>query len=321
MKKNILISAASALLLAAAVVPARASDCPGFLPPNDMRIPVDSPEARGITEAQFNGVLDTIQRLYGPIVAQQGGVLQINRRWTDATVNASAQQSGNKFILNMYGGLARHDAITMDGFALVVCHELGHHLGGAPKSGGWFNSWASIEGQSDYYANLKCLRKVFADPGAAAFTADKDDDQVAVEACETAFASSLDRDICIRGTKAGKSVAALFMDLHHETTPPLFATPDQNVVSTMFESHPATQCRLDTYLQGSICPQPVSAALSNTDPAAGTCTRSGGFSFGFRPLCWYKPAKASELADAAPAEAPAFRAGPAFSALRDGFNW
>jgi hypothetical protein len=63
----------------------------------------------------------------------------------------------------------------------------------------------------------------------------------------------------------------------------------------MLTTHPPTQCRLDTYLAGSLCTQPVSAAVSDSDVTAGVCTRSGGFTTGFRPLCWYKPANPAEL--------------------------
>lgn len=315
MKRNLLLSALSALL--AAAVPAAASDCPGFLPPNDLKIPVNSLDARGIQEAQFNEVINTIEKIYKPVVAAQGRVLQINRLWTDATVNANASQSGNKDVLNMYGGLARHEAVTMDGFALVVCHELGHHLGGAPARG-----WASIEGQADYYANLKCLRQVFADSSSNAFTSMKGSDEVAQQECAAAFPAPADRAICVRAAMAGKSVARLFMALHNDPVAPGFDTPDPKVVTTMFTDHPATQCRMDTYLQGSLCRQPVAAPLSATNAAAGTCTRSGGFTGGFRPLCWYKPANPAELL---PPSARTFGAEeeptPAFATLLDSLAW
>jgi len=301
---------------------ASASDCPGFLPPNDLKIPVGAADARGILETQFNDVINTIEKIYKPVAAAQGKVLQINRLWTNATVNANASQSGNKYILNMYGGLARHEAITMDGFALVVCHELGHHLGGAPKGG-----WATIEGQSDYYANLKCLRQVFAVPEAGAFTRKSEGDEVALRSCEAMFSRQEDRDICVRSAMAGKSVAYLFKTLRNETVVPRFDTPDPAVVTAMYTDHPATQCRMDTYLQGSLCTRPVSAPLSGTNPAAGTCTRSAGFQAGFRPLCWYKPASAAELQPPA-ANAYASRAagaftepGPAFSVLNEAYPW
>ncbi len=317
MKRYILLSAVSALLLGAATLPAAASNCPGFLPPNDLKIPVGSAQDRGILEAQFNKVIDTIEKIYKPVVAAQGRVLQINRLWTNATVNANASQSGNKDVLNMYGGLARHEAITMDGFALVVCHELGHHLGGAPKGG-----WASIEGQSDYYANLKCLRQVFADSSSKNFTGPTEVDEAAQKYCGAAFSKPEDQAICLRASMAGKSVSNLFKALHNDTVFPSFDTPDTSVVTTMFTDHPATQCRMDTYLAGSLCTQPVSAPLNDTNPAAGACTRSGGFLGGFRPLCWYKPANPAELL---PPGSKAFGEGtelpPAFSMLKGPITW
>ncbi len=320
MKRTVLLSAVSCLVLGAAVIPAAASKCDGFLPPNDLSIPVDSPMARGISEAQFNEVLDTVQKIYEPIVAARGGVLKINRKWTDSTVNASAYQSGKTYYLNMYGGLARHETITQDGFALVACHELGHHLGGAPKTGGW-NPWASNEGQSDYFANLKCLRLVFADKSSKGFTALSEGDEVALQGCEAMYSSEEERGICYRAAMAGKSVAYLFKALRNETVTPRYDTPSQTVVTTMMSAHPPTQCRMDTYLAGSLCTQPVDAALSESDPAVGTCTRKAGFKAGFRPLCWYKPAKADELLPPGSRtldfdfEEKTPEIGPAFSAL------
>ncbi|HCC47759.1 MAG TPA: hypothetical protein DEQ38_06535 [Elusimicrobia bacterium] len=318
-----LLSAFSALLLGAAVLPASASDCDGFLPPNDLKIPVDSVLAKGIIETQFNEVLSAVEKIYKPIVSAQGKVLEIRRLWTNDTVNASAQQIGNRYVLNMYGGLARHEAITMDGMALVACHELGHHLGGAPK----VSSWASNEGQSDYYANMKCLKMVFADEAAAAFTRLSIGDEVAEKGCEAIYSDPQERAVCVRAAMAGKSVAYLFKALRNETVTPRYDTPSAVVVTSMMTVHPPTQCRMDTYLAGSLCTQPVDAPLSGTNPAVGTCTRSAGFQAGFRPLCWYKPANPAELLPPA-SEAPAFRVadplanpGEVFSVLRGGLSW
>jgi hypothetical protein len=266
--------------------------CKGFLPPNNLNIPVGLKDASGITQGQFNAVLDTLEKLYAPDVAKQGGVLEIRRLWDNGTVNATTTRQGNKYILNMYGGLARHSATTMDGFALVACHEMGHQLGGAPKKSG---TWASNEGQADYYANLKCLRRVFSYSESSEFSRSTLGDEVAEKGCAQQFPDAAGRASCIRSAIAGKSLAGLLMALHNETVEPRFDTPDPAVVGSMFDSHPATQCRLDTYLQGSLCAQPVAAGLSETNPVTGTCTRSGGFTAGFRPLCWYRPSSASEL--------------------------
>ena len=284
MIRSILVSAALVVL---SIVPRVIVLEDGFLPQNNLKIAVGALDAKGISQAQFNQVMDRMEKLYGPEIKARGGKLVLKRLWDDPTVNASAQRSGNDYVLNMYGGLARHEAITQDGMALVVCHEMGHHIGGAPKYGG--NDWASNEGQADYFANLKCLRRMFADEGAS-FTGPKaGEDPGPRAACEKSFKSATDRATCVRGSMAGMSVTTLFRILRNQTVLPRFDTPDQTVVTEMYDGHPDTQCRLDTYFAGSVCARAVGDQVDETDPAKGTCT-PGAQASGFRPLCWYKPA-------------------------------
>ena len=263
--------------------------CEGFLPENDMRIPVDAVRvsAGGITEAQFNKVLDKIETHYAPIVKAKGGTLYMNRKWTDATVNASATQMFGYWAVNMYGGLARHDAVTEGGFALVACHEMGHHLGGAPKLNGWMQwlgmgKWATNEGGADYFATLKCLREVMPQADTRGLEA------LASSACASVHRTNEARAACEAGAAAGKSLAGLFAALR--AGPQIsFATPDTAVVRSMYDGHPQPQCRLDTYLAGALCSKPVSEAVADRDPNAGSCTRKQGHLTGLRPLCWYLP--------------------------------
>lgn len=264
--------------------------CAGFVPENNMKIPVGLFASGGITEKQFNDVLDRIEKIYKADVERLGDRLKINRLWTNATVNASAQRSGNTQVLNMYGGLARHPATTIEGFALVACHEYGHHNGGAPKSGGMFGSWATNEGGADYFATLKCLRRFFAEDDNAAILKDLDLDPYAVAGCEAQFSDEQDRLLCLRGSLAGQSVANLFQALRKEPTAPNFGTPDKSQVSRMFDQHPQTQCRLDTYFQGMLCVAKENEKLSNDDYKEGTCYAPRDAA-GVRPRCWFYPGK------------------------------
>ena len=134
----------------------------GFMPKNDMYISTAQKSVNGVTEDVFNHVIDRAIEHYEPIIAQKGATLKVNRKWQDGTVNAYAQQSGKTWSVSMFGGLARHEQVSADGFALVLCHELGHHLAGAPKvTRFFFPSWASNEGQSDYWGSMKCFRRIY----------------------------------------------------------------------------------------------------------------------------------------------------------------
>jgi hypothetical protein len=263
--------------------------CTGFLPENDMWIAVDSDEAGGITEAQFNAVIDKASAIYGPIIAARGKTLVVNRLWTNGTVNASAQQSGNNWIVNMYGGLARHVTVSQDAFAMVVCHELGHHLGGAPKYGGAGSlNWASNEGQSDYFASMKCIRKYFADEDNIAALENVQVDPLVMERCTSEQTTAQAQALCARTSIAGKALATLLQQLGRDPLVPNFNTPDPRVVTRTADAHPKAQCRLDTYFNGAVCKVDASVEVSNTDVAAGSCMPAT-HTLGNRPLCWFAP--------------------------------
>ncbi|MES2529382.1 MAG: hypothetical protein V4598_20000 [Bdellovibrionota bacterium] len=262
----------------------------GFLPENNLKISVDAKRVGGITEAQFNAVIDEVEGIYSPIVSQEGGQLKVVRNWTDGTVNAYAQQVGKEWRVSMFGGLARHETITPDGFALVVCHELGHHIGGAPrKTSAWASPWASNEGQADYFATLKCLRRVWNDEDNTSVVASMEIPAELSAKCSAAF-SGEEASICIRGGMAGMSVARLFQVLASGTVEPKFETPSTKVVTKTDDNHPATQCRLDTYFQGALCEKSFNENVDAKSEVTGTCHGSTGHTQGLRPLCWFKPA-------------------------------
>ncbi len=261
----------------------------GFLPENDLNIPVGAKTVGGITEPQFNAVIDKLETIYAPIVSNMGGTLRINRKWGDGTVNANATRAGS-WVVNMFGGLARHQTITEDGFALVLCHEIGHHLGGAPKVAGFLNRWASNEGQSDYFATLKCLRKAFLNDKNSTIVRKLNAPAALTQACAKAWPNKDDKAICVRSGMAGASVAALFAALRNKPEAK-FETPDTKVVAKTDDAHPAHQCRLDTYFQGALCEIGLNEDVSQKDEVQGTCHGSLGHTLGLRPLCWFKPKK------------------------------
>jgi hypothetical protein len=262
----------------------------GFVPENNLKISAHAKRIGGITEAQFNAAIDKVEALYAPIIANYGAELSVDRKWSDPTVNAYAQQSGKTWKVSMFGGLARHDAITEDGFTLVICHEIGHHIGGAPKkASAWSSSWASNEGQADYFANLKCLRKVWNNDNNDRVIRSMNVPTTLVKACSEQHLWNQDFAICVRGGMAGMSVAKLFQALRRSDVEPKFDTPDTKVVTKTDDNHPATQCRLDTYFQGSLCEVSMNEDVSETSEVTGTCHGSLGYKRGVRPLCWFKP--------------------------------
>lgn len=260
----------------------------GFAPENNLQINVGDKAANNMTEEKFLSIIERVETYYSPIVKEMGGTLKINKLWTNSTVNASAQRFGKTWAVNMYGGLARHNLATEDGFMLVICHELGHHMGGAPRYDR-NTDWASNEGQADYWGNLKCMRRVLENDDNISIVANMEVDAVATQKCKEVYSTEGDVALCQRIAMAGKSLGALLGSLSGNSNVN-FDTPDINVVSRTNDNHPKGQCRLDTYFNGALCDKSAYDNVSTDDAKVGTCIKRDGYTNGVRPLCWYKPA-------------------------------
>lgn len=275
-------------------------------------------EVTGISEEDFMMVLDEVETIYTPVFEELGKTFVVNRLWSNSSVNASAQQSGNKWTINMYGGLARHKFATLDAFRAVACHEIGHHLAGAPKKKSYWGSstsWASNEGQSDYYATYQCMKKLIIEGQAAGLAIpspdlsiyEEEEMTLVEEKCAERFEvreaeESEDGEIlidtnysaCKRAALAGLSLGRLLGSLRDKDVKISLHTPDTKEVSKTNHNHPAAQCRADTYLAGSLCDLDFNTELSNEDPNQGTCNREAGYEYALRPTCWYKPVVTAE---------------------------
>lgn len=255
-----------------------------ILPENNRAIPV-SEKSDGLSDLQYYAIIDRVESVYRPIVQSLGMKLTINRMWSDSRVNAGTTKKGNEIIIYLYGGYARHPLVTEDGYALVICHELGHHLGGTPKK--VEAPWATNEGQADYFATLKCLRKVFRQDDNVQYVTQLKVPEAITEKCKVSFKTNWEIALCQRTSVAGLSVGAISSDIRN-TEVPTIETPDHTVVAETYDAHPEPQCRLDTYFQGSVCEVSSQHSVSLTDESEGVCHEMNGQTLGVRPACWFK---------------------------------
>lgn len=282
----------------AAILATSLSAQASILPPNNLDREDNLEMVANMTEEEFKQIIEGVVAQYREPAAKQGATLKVNALWTNSTVNASAQQMGNQWIINMYGGLARRPEVTPDGFAMVVCHELGHHFAGFAFKG---STWAANEGQSDYFATHACARRVWGKQLNVNAQFRTTVGEFEKSKCDEAYSEQTDRDLCYRTTAAGLSLATLLSKLG-SSEEPRFDTPDEKKVSRTNDNHPAAQCRLDTYFQAALCNKPFDALLipgkkvsggrnsldAEKESAKYTCTELDGKSFGIRPTCWFR---------------------------------
>ena len=271
-----------------------------YLPPNDLYLEDDlGNKNANMTEAEFNQIIDQVSAYYSPIVASHGIQLTMLKNWIDPMVNAYANQEPGNWIVAMFGGLARRPEITPDGFALVVCHELGHHLAGYPFYTD--TDWASSEGQSDYFATHSCARNIWGSEKQKNAGFRRSASLETKMVCNSSWSDIDDQNLCYRILEGSKSLAELLGAF--ESKVPSIGTPDGSRVDVTKPGHPAAQCRLDTSTSGALCDSTMDElVIPGRNPAGGqmgvgaekaaeanSCMRSNGYGFAKRPRCWFAP--------------------------------
>lgn len=262
------------------------------IPENKLSYPVKvlKPKefARSVTEHEFIFVTKTLEKLFAKSIEERGAVrLVIKADWKDATVNAFATREVETWSVHIPGGIARAPGMTKDSLALIVCHELGHHLGGAPRTF-LYEGWPSAEGQADYWATSKCLKKYYKELALDSVTIVPPISEKITHDCTSVYKTLEEQKICIRSAMASIDFGNFLNALPDAKAPVNINTPDtRHVKGTNTNDYPRPQCRLDTLYQGGLCTISSNEATSEVDPIVASCMDYS--KLGARPRCWFKP--------------------------------
>ncbi len=263
-------------------------------PESDLRYSPNE-KSNDISKNDYLRAQKALKAAFDPYLQKHHGkTLKFIDAWDEEGVNAyCTRDMDDNPLIKVYGGMARHQDMTLDGLYLIYCHELGHYLGGAPKAFRGRSSkrgWSSAEGQSDYFATSKCLKVLFND---------SEENKKAVKRAESGIVEKAKKRCkgkdyyCLRASLASMSVAKVFHSLKSYEKFPEIDDRDPTVVSRTRYTHPKSQCRLDTYLNGANCDYDLSTPFDDIDPRVGACVFSSekaDSKDSSRPHCWYRPA-------------------------------
>lgn len=243
---------------------ARTNAAEQCFPESELRFPVSHKKgiSTGVSEFEARSLIDRFSRSLSSVVkSERGKKLLINLEWENERVNAHCTLDDyDNPVINILGGMIRHPEMTRDGLLLILCHELGHYMGGEPKKfrgRSTLRSWASVEGQADYFATSTCLPLIFNDQleTKAIYSEDEEKVENAEKRCSS--------NECVRASLAGLAVARLFASLKTGIETPTLAKEDRYQSPVTLQTHPNPQCRLDTFVAGASSEE--------------------------RPLCWFNP--------------------------------
>jgi len=235
-------------------------------------------------------VLIEFEKTLKPSIKSSGFELLVRIDSNSASESARAERDGTRAILTVDGGLLKSPRLTEDGLRTVLCHELGHVLGGAPRRNvppEWDGPIAAdglsemtSEGQADYYASAVCFRKLVVgqDHRAALANSSSPTSQTLKARCESAHGKTESALICERAARGGHNMLVLVKEF-----PINFDTPSDFVAPSLIrDQYPDRQCRLDTFVAGALCAADGGITLDFNDERLTECPTAEAR----RPRCW-----------------------------------
>lgn len=268
----------------------------------------DLPPTRETAEAILTRVADLYQD-HAAAAPRQGTHTLAWRLDTNDSVPHAFAQNGREWHIVATAALITAPNMTADLFALLVCHEAGHLVGGFPfKSGRSINidvagTAIAAESQSDYFAAKDCLPRLWASDTNANTAV-----LHALTAAERArckqVGTEADQALCARILRASLQFGRYLAELHaaqngQSPVYPALDTPDTSTLDSTKEGYPSDQCRIDTLLAGMVCSVKNTGvgipgllapygelSLASQEAAKPFACQSGA---GARPRCWFQP--------------------------------
>lgn len=276
----------------------------------------DDARKRPPTREEAEAILDRIVALFQDhaAAANPAGTHKLVRDldWNKEEANAHAELNpGDDWKIYSSKGWLTIKSMTTEVFALTLCHETGHLVGGFPfktsetaDSEGALGTTMAAEQQADYFATKDCLPRLWADEtevNAAAFAELGPSER---ERCEAQYSDLASQQICGRILLASVQTGRLYEEQYaaqfaKDIVYPRFDTPDTSQTMRTREGRVESQCRFDTLVAGALCNvkakgteipgwvPPYGEYSPESEEAAHSSACETGP--GARPKCWFHP--------------------------------
>ena len=238
-------------------------------------------------QTTFLNLIDQVRYIYSPLLKKHDLDVMWTINWESQVENAFAAPNGGggKRELKLYGGLYRHALISADGYLFVLCHELGHVMGGAP-----FHAYfpeLSAEGQADYYSTNTCLPIIFANQDNISAIKKLNVPLSVKLDCDRVWKTPEDSAICQRSIMAAFSFSKFLMRALNGAQVSFTKHDSEKVEATKEAWYPEKQCRFDTSMAGALCAKKINSTQEVGEPA--NCSLYNLIaSKAARPQCWFK---------------------------------
>lgn len=244
------------------------------LPPHARyQILTTDPTSSTVTQKSFNSIPHIIYSQHYLDLKKNQLEVTINTDWETPYFSAWVKdEAPKKFSINFWGGIVRIPGMNDNGLALIACHEMGHLLGGEPRSKLPAFLWATSEGQSDYYASSICLKRYFERQFDLGRLDEPQVQKSLYTRCRTKYPETKNFLICLNIMNGIEAFTKILTHLDSQKREINFSKKSPAAKFTNVNSYPEPQCRTEILIAGNFC-SPENYPCLTLDSA--------------RPQCWF----------------------------------
>ncbi len=242
-----------------------------------------------VTKEDLKDAFNRVANAYENELIAKSSKLSFRYKPKDGAVGARINFLGE---LTVYG-TDDYGILDKNSLTLIMCHEVGHTLGGMPYLDPLFvNGFLSSEGQADYFASMKCLPKILRSEYAHIPLLPLPQERY-FEECSKTHTDEFSIAICTQVIEASYKLATYFQYTRDREIQISIdkRTEEISSVTRYFKDnlnyYPSSQCRFETYLAGALCVDDPNNYFSDAYTFRGSECQSMNM-ISKRPNCWFK---------------------------------
>jgi hypothetical protein len=213
-------------------------------------------------------ITNTLHSIYSDKIADQGGHLKFILSETAGVANAyAAKKSEGNWEITVISSFLSLSHQTVPTLGMILCHEIGHFLGGKPYVVGkqmtaavraWAPKKMSVEGQADYFATSECIKNL-AKKIPDLFINNKGLLNLpSAQECQRSYTSEKEIKLCNEILSASHQTILVYQQILDQlNTPSSFFEKIENAPSDrtldIVGEYPELDCRYETFIKGALC--------------------------------------------------------------------
>lgn len=213
-------------------------------------------------------VINALNSIYAEKIADQGGHLKFVLSETPGAPNAyAAKKAEGSWEITVISSFLSLSHQTVPTLGIILCHEVGHFLGGKPYVVGkqltaavraWAPKKMSVEGQADYFATSECIKNL-AKKIPDLFINNKGLLNIpSTQECHRSYTSEQEIKLCNDILTATHQTILVYQQILEQLNiPSIFFSRIENATSErtldLVGEYPELDCRYETFIKGTLC--------------------------------------------------------------------